>query len=147
VEYKEVADSLIQKYHTRDPIEIARQLGIRVFYGHYGTIRGYYDCKRKIKMIHINAELDDTQQKIVCAHEVGHAILHPNENTPFLQAHTLFSVRKLELEANKLASHILWSDEELREYQNWTIQQISAKLGISEKLAEYRMQFIIPRLY
>ena len=30
-----------------------------------------------------------------CAHEVAHAILHPNLSTPFLRAHTRFSVGEI----------------------------------------------------
>lgn len=146
MKYKEVAEKLCKKYQTRDPFEIARQLGIQVFYGHYGTIRGYYNKISQQRMIHINAALDEPQQTIVCAHELGHAIFHPNTNTPFLRANTFFSVSKLELEANKFAVDLLWSDDDLRECQLWTIPQIALLLGISEELAEYRMLTVVPRL-
>lgn len=124
MKYKEVAEKLCKKYQTRDPFEIARQLGIQVFYGHYGTIRGYYNKISQQRMIHINAALDEPQQTIVCAHELGHAIFHPNTNTPFLRANTFFSVSKLELEANKFAVDLLWSDDDLRECQLWTIPRL-----------------------
>ena len=146
MKYKEVAEKLCKKYQTRDPFEIARQLGIQVFYGHYGTIQEHYNKISQQRMIHINAALDEPQQTIVCAHELGHAIFHPNTNTPFLRANTFFSVSKLEREANKFAVDLLWSDDDLRECQLWTIPQIALLLGISEELAEYRMLTVVPRL-
>lgn len=146
MKYKEVAEKLCKKYQTRDPFEIARQLGIQVFYGHYGTIRGYYNKIIQQRMIHINEALDEQQQTIVCAHELGHAIFHPDTNTPFLRANTFFAVSRLELEANKFAADLLWSDDDLREYQYWTVPQVAALLGVSDEIAEYRMLSVIPRL-
>lgn len=146
MKYKEVAEKLCKKYQTRDPFEIAERLGIQVFYGHYGTIRGYYNKISQQRMIHINAALDGPQQAVVCAHELGHAIFHPNTNTPFLRANTFLSVSKLELEANKFAVDLLWSDDDLRECQLWTVPQIASLLGISEELAEYRMLTVVPRI-
>lgn len=52
----------------------------------------------------------------------------------------------METEANKFAVDIIWDDEELRAYQDWTIPQIAVRLGISEKIAEYRMLSVIPRI-
>lgn len=136
----------MQKISDRDPIEIARQLGIEVMFEQLGTIRGYYNREYHHKMIHINVDLDKRQQRIVCAHELGHAVLHPNANTPFLRSSTLISVGRMETEANKFAVDIIWDDEELRAYQDWTIPQIAVRLGISEKIAEYRMLSVIPRI-
>jgi Zn-dependent peptidase ImmA (M78 family) len=57
-------------------------------------------------------------QRFVCAHELGHAVLHPKSNTPFLRANTLFSVEKLELEANTFAVELLLPDEIISQYKN-----------------------------
>lgn len=55
------------------------------------------------KFIHINQDLTEEQQRFTCCHELGHIILHPGLNTPFLRENTLFSVSKLETEANRFA--------------------------------------------
>ncbi|WP_412055234.1 ImmA/IrrE family metallo-endopeptidase [Bacillus altitudinis] len=44
-----------------------------------------------------------------CAHELGHALLHNESNTPFLKRNTFFSTEKIELEANFFAMHLLFS--------------------------------------
>ena len=46
-------------------------------------------------------------QRTVCAHELGHAVLHTHANTPFLRKNTFFSVDKLEIEANTFAALLL----------------------------------------
>lgn len=107
MKYKEVAEKLCKKYQTRDPFEIARQLGIQVFYGHYGTIRGYYNKIIQQRMIHINEALDEQQQTIVCAHELGHAIFHPDTNYAVFAGKLPFCCKcRLELEANKFCGLI-----------------------------------------
>ena len=46
----------------------------------------------------------------ICAHELGHAIFHPDANTPFLKRNTLFSTDRIEVEANLFAVHLLFSE-------------------------------------
>lgn len=57
-------------------------------------------------------------QRFVCAHELGHIILHPHVNTPFMKAHTLFSVDRLEKEANEFAVELLMPDEVVRKHES-----------------------------
>ena len=89
---KHKVDMLCRKCDTRDPFTIAAKLGIRVLHEPLGSIRGYYSRTHRIKFIHINQDLSKERQRQVCAHELGHAILHPKSNTPFLRANTLYSV-------------------------------------------------------
>ncbi|MGQ0440076.1 ImmA/IrrE family metallo-endopeptidase, partial [Bacillus sp. B-TM1] len=37
-------------------------------------------------------------QRTVCAHELGHAVLHTHANTPFLRKNTFFSISNLSTE-------------------------------------------------
>ena len=71
---------LCRKCDTRDPFTIAAKLGIRVLHEPLGSIRGYYSRTHRIKFIHINQDLSKERQRQVCAHELGHAILHPKSN-------------------------------------------------------------------
>ncbi|WP_371916012.1 ImmA/IrrE family metallo-endopeptidase [Paenibacillus sp. P3E] len=50
---------------------------------------GYYNSSRRLQMIHINNTASQQDQRFTCAHELGHVILHPNVNTPFLRRLTL----------------------------------------------------------
>lgn len=100
---KETAERLCKRHHSRNPFELCQALNIIVLYEPLGTVRGYYSKSHRFRVIHINENLSENQQLFTCAHELGHAVLHPNANTPFLREHTLFSVDKLEVQANRFA--------------------------------------------
>ncbi len=131
---------LIQKYNTSDPFELADALKIAVFYEDLGSINGYYNNPLRMKQIHINSFLNDFDAKYTCAHELGHAIMHPNASTPFLRSKTLLSVDKLEIEANTFAVNLLIPDEIIAENRNYTTEQLSRLLGYRRNLIELRLK-------
>lgn len=133
----------IAKRCGRNPFDVAEQLGIRIVYEPLGTIRGYYSKNFRQKFIHINCDISEYLQTFVCAHEVGHAVLHEDLNTPFLRKNTLMSINRYEIEANQFASCLLLSDEMIEEYINeygYTIPQIARCTGLPEALVEYRFE-------
>src|SRR5690606_32336512 len=85
---------------------------------------------------HINNDLDRPMQRFVCAHELGHAMLHPGINTPFLKANTLFSINRLEREANEFAVELLIPDDLLREHQ--TIYEVATACGVPGEVVELK---------
>lgn len=102
-------DSLTLKYDTNCPFKIAKELGVQVQYEYLGNILGYYSKHFRIPIIHINEAAGELQQIFTGAHELGHFILHPDANTPFLKKHTLFSTDRIEMEANTFAMELLFS--------------------------------------
>ncbi len=134
---------LTKKYNTSDPFEIADALNISVYFEELGTINGYYNKPFRMKQIHINQNLNEQDAKFTCAHELGHAILHPNASTPFLRSKTFLSVDKLEIEANSFAVNLLIPDEtiiEIIDNRNCTLEYMSRVLGYNQKLIELRMK-------
>ncbi len=129
---------LIQKYGTNNPFELADAMNITIFYEDLGTINGYYNKPLRMKQIHINYNLDERMQKFTCAHELGHAILHPNASTPFLRANTFLSVDKMEIEANTFAAELLIPDELIWEYPDMTLDQIARIAGYSEQIMKFK---------
>ena len=125
---------LKKKYYTSNPFELADALGILVIKEDLGSIEGYYNKQLRQKQIHINCNLSEKDMLFTCAHELGHALLHPDSNTKFLRDNTLLSVSKLEREANYFAIELLVSDETVKEYKNYTIEQLSRLLGYNEQL-------------
>lgn len=73
------------------------------------------------------------------SHEIGHSIMHPNSNTPFLQS-TLLSVDKLEIQANTFAVELLIPDVELLEHCNYTIDQLAMLYGLPRNIMELRLK-------
>lgn len=131
---------LERKYQTRNPFDLAKALGILILMEDLGTINGYYNKQLRIKQIHINYNLPEHLQILTCAHELGHALLHPNSSTPFLRSCTFFSVDRMEIEANKFAMELLLSDDILIEYQEYTTEQIARITVYNHKLVELRLK-------
>lgn len=129
---------LVRKYGTNNPFDLAQALGITILFEELGSINGYYNMQLRMKQIHINHKLSSDQQSITCAHELGHAILHPKANTPFLRANTFFSIDKMEIEANTFAAELLIPDSLIIENPGFTRQQIARLAGYSEKIMEFK---------
>lgn len=108
--------SLKEIYETSCPFKLAKFLGIHVVFENLGGTFGYYNKHFRIKIIHINQNVDEKKQRFICAHELGHAIFHPDANTPFLKKHTLFSTNRIEVEANLFATQLLFSEFSDRVY-------------------------------
>lgn len=131
---------IYRKNNFSTPFEYAEHLNIRLIYENLGAINGYYNKMNRQKFIHINSNIKDHEKTFTCAHELGHALLHPSVNTSFLLNSTLLSVNKLEIEANTFAINLLISDEELEHYKNYTVDQLSALYGCSSDLIKLRMK-------
>lgn len=125
---------LISKYKTNNPIELADALGIKVIYEPLGDINGYFNTAFRQKFIHINSQLTENRQLFTAAHELGHAILHPKANTPFLREKTLFSINKFEIEANTFAVNLLITEEAIKEVKHLTLEQMANYFGIHKNL-------------
>lgn len=123
---------LTKKFKTNDPFVIAENLNIIVIIRYiHPEINGFYKLEQRNKFIFINKYLSTELQKFVCAHELGHAILHPKSNTPFLRRNTLYSVDRIEVEANTFATELLIPDRIGCE----TIYEAAAIYGVPKNLA------------
>jgi Zn-dependent peptidase ImmA (M78 family) len=138
MQIKALVNSLCEKCGSRSPFEIANQKSIIVLHERLGSVQGYYNRCCRQKFIHINSDIPDYRSKVVCAHELGHAILHPQANTPFLRNYTWYSIGKYEREANQFAAELICSDEELSEYRGCSISELSCAFGIDEELIKYK---------
>jgi Zn-dependent peptidase ImmA (M78 family) len=116
---KDIVMDLLIKHKTNDPFELAFILKISVIpWNLHNEINGFYKYDKRNKYIFINNNLCLEMQRFVCAHELGHAVLHPRSNTPFMRQNTLFSIDKIEVEANSFATNLLLSKEKYEDYEN-----------------------------
>ncbi len=122
--------SLVKAYHTSNPFELCDCLNINVTYHDLGSIRGYYTKQRRSKFIVLDLSLEDYLRKVVCAHELGHAIMHPTLNTPFHLANTFFSKDKYEIQANKFAAYLILESYSEEELDSMCLNKISCLTGI-----------------
>ena len=138
---KEMVESLCRRHDTRNPFDLCRSLGIIVLFEPLGTVRGYYSQSHRFKVIHINQDIPEERQLFTCAHELGHAVMHPKANTPFLREHTLFSVNKLEIEANRFAVCLCYPAAYIsREFAGCSLCQIADALQLPTDLIDYTMR-------
>lgn len=108
---------LLKTYNTNDPFKLARSLGIVIIFLDLGDTYGFYRCYKRVKTIVINSELSEWLKRYVCAHELGHALLHADINTAFLKKNTFYSIGRIEREANEFAVNLLLYDKNMKDYE------------------------------
>lgn len=123
-------EKLIKKYNTNDPFALADALGINIVFEELGNIYGYFDVHFRIKTIHLNSSISESSLPFVCAHELGHSVLHPDLNTPFLSTYTLFSIDKIERQANTFAVELLLPDSYLKLNHDINFNRLALSQGI-----------------
>lgn len=140
---KKIVQDLIKKHQTNDFNVIAKQMNINVIEHDLNVeIYGFYRYVRKNKFIFINSNLAEYKKKFTRAHELGHVVLHPDVNTPFMRNNTYFSIDKIEHQANIFAVELLIPDELARKYisERMTIYEIAALHHIPVELVELKIK-------
>ena len=123
------AGRLIRKYHTRDPFQLARMLGIHVKFIDTKQQKGFAKILLKNSFIFINRNMSEQMQRMACAHELGHLLLHRHLLTDrqWLLEMELFDIRsETEYEANVFAAELLIDEKELEELVRQGHDMISA---------------------
>ena len=73
----ETVEKLIKKYDTRDPYELCEYLGIKIhFLDMEKKLKGFFFYQSRQKNIVIDSNVNDILERILVAHELGHAVLH-----------------------------------------------------------------------
>lgn len=134
---KKIVSYYKRKTGTSDPFAIADQLGI-LYQICDLQFEGCYMFLKNHRYIFINQNLPEHEQRLVMAHELGHALLHRKENCYFIRNKTLLLNSKKEIEANKFAMELLLPDSFFEEYRDFTIDQISRMTGYHQKLLELK---------
>lgn len=128
-----LAYSLIVKYETKNPFEISKSLGIKIMYrSDFTKLKGMYAIISDNKYIFINSNLEPEMQEIICAHELGHALLHEDlAKSSILQEFMLYDMKsRPEYEANLFASSLLISSDDFLDlaHEGYDIFQIASIL-------------------
>ncbi|MFB0840993.1 ImmA/IrrE family metallo-endopeptidase [Paenibacillus oleatilyticus] len=124
-------------YRTNDPFRIAQSKNITVVFEYLGrSTWGYFSNVNRIPIIHLHEELDDMNARFTCAHELGHSLMHPRVNTPFLKKNTLQSIDRIEREANQFAVELLMTDELLLE--GMSIYEAATSCGVPVEVAHLK---------
>jgi Zn-dependent peptidase ImmA (M78 family) len=140
MDIKEKVLLLMKKYKTNNPFEIAEILHAIIIQTNLIGVRGFYQYYKRNDIIYIDNKLNDHDKRTVCAHDLGHMLLHRKMNTVFLDSRTLFVTSKFEKEANFFAVNLLVSDSDLEEYKFCTIEQLSKIFGVDEDIMQLRLK-------
>lgn len=135
---KNKVSSLVNKYNTRDPFELADILGVLYQIGNCKN-EGCYMFLKNHRYIFLSNKLNNLELKIVMAHELGHALLDRKQNCYFIRNKTLFLNSRFEKRANLFAAHLLIDSEYLKEYSWCTTEQLSHSLGYPLELINLRL--------
>ena len=141
----EVGERLVRRCGTRDPFEIARQLGIEVLLcPDFGSMKGMYRVIKRNRFIFLNRDLTPQMHRIVCAHELGHDRLHRNlAKTGAIQEFMLYDMTtRPEYEANIVAAEILLDTDEVLDYVynfGYTSEQIAKTMSTDINLVALKV--------
>lgn len=135
---KQKANSLARKYNSRNPLEIIKNLNVILVYYPLKDVRGFYQFFQRNNIIYIDGNLPENEQIVVCAHELGHMLLHKNSNALFMDTRTHFVTTKYENEANTFAAELLIPDEIILENPDMTKRQIAHLAGYDEKIMNFK---------
>lgn len=135
---KRTAVELMEKYHTNDPFEIAEQQRVYTQVGPLGKIFGCCLTIAGERFIYINSDLDTPTQKMVAAHELGHAVMHREDYFFFNWIPDTLYRNRAEIEAHTFAVELLVPDSVVLEHPGFTLNQLSALTGYAENFLKFK---------
>lgn len=135
---KRTAVELSAMYHTNDPFEIADRLGVYTQVGPLGKIFGCCLTIAGERFIYINSDLDKPTQKMVAAHELGHAVMHREDYFFFNWMSDTAYRNRAEIEAHTFAAELLVPDSVVLDHPGFTLSQLSSLTGYSENFLKFK---------
>lgn len=137
-----LTNAIVRKYHTRNPFDIIREKNVILIFAPLKDVRGFYQYFQRNHIIYIDENLSMHEKAFVCAHELGHMLLHKKANAVFMDTRTFFNTNKYELEANLFAAELLIPDDIILEYHYYTTEQLARLLGYDRGLVELKRKYI-----
>lgn len=131
---KKFANDIANIHDTRNPFHIATENDIHILYEELGKNLGYFSNLFRIKTIRINDHADPFLKPFICAHELGHALLHPHAGTHAFNRNSFISNCKIEKEANQFAVELLFLDELIAGHPEIDIYNLARTFGIPYQL-------------
>ena len=122
--------ALLLKEKTRDPFAICQRFGITVVYCSLVDMRGYCLYEKDQAVIFIADDLEEYVAEYVCAHELGHFLLHGGMNRVFIDSRTFMVASKYENEADRFACQLLYTVPPLFSDRDLTDWQLSECLNV-----------------
>ncbi len=113
-----IVDQLKEKYGTGDPDILACAMGVHIYEREdFTRLLGMSAKVGGRSCIFLNAGMESQERRIVLAHELGHTVLHEEEEgiSGVIQF-TLFNTNdRTEYEANVFAAHLLLDEKDIED--------------------------------
>lgn len=129
-EIKNLAEDLRENYNTRNPFELADKFGIKVLISKVlPADKKAYTIKSDNypTIIIINGRYEYKSQMVLCAHELGHALLHSDAVNNFAVT-SKNAFKNVEYEANLFAVSLLFDEEDFNikmlNMSNYLLKQV-----------------------
>lgn len=137
-----LCNGLKQDYNTADPFELCEQMEIDVLFVRLPMhIKGFYCNIADCRIVYINNRLGESERRVVCAHELGHALLHTELNIMFINHYTNLKTARYEQEADYFSACLLIDNSLLESSCGLsTVADIASCAGVDEKLVEFRFR-------
>lgn len=142
---RQTAARVRREFGGRDIFATAENSGANVWFRELGSLKGFYICENGSRYIIINNALDDIVARTVCAHELGHDMLHRELSAGGIRENTLFLANnKTEREANLFAAEILITDREALSVLEYAVDigQVAYELGVMPEIVEYKLELL-----
>lgn len=142
------AEKLKAMHNESNPLKLAHCMGIKVLYAPMGKgiecCKGFYLTHSRIHTMTINSDLSSDFQRIICSHELGHAVLHSKEaGVKAFHDFGLFDASStFEYEANIFAAELLLEDEDVIERLNDDLSffQAAAELRVPAEILDFKFR-------
>lgn len=141
---KDIVTGLKEMYLSNDPFEICDCLDVKVLIHDLGEeLLGFFQrTDNDTEILHINSRLNEYEQKYICSHELGHAILQPELSISFFIENPLLIKNKFEIEADTFTAELLLDDNIVDKYQGFTIEQIATAEKVPTRIIELKFKYL-----
>lgn len=150
--YADICDAVTRikrKYVETDPFRLCRAMDIKLIFEPMGkdpdAPKGFFlECKR-IRTITVNSDLPEVIQKIIVAHEIGHALFHRKTGIHAFHDITMFDQNSvMEKEANLFAAEYILEDQKVFEVLNrdTTFFSAAAALYVPAELLDFKFRLM-----
>lgn len=142
-------EKLQRTYDEADPFRLCEEMGILLLFRPFGTapgaVKGFFLECSNVRSITVNSDLPVMIQRIIVAHELGHAVLHRNSGVCAFHDIDLYdSISGIERDANFFAAEFLLSDDDVLEVLNrdGTFFTAAAELMVPAELLDFKFRIL-----
>lgn len=107
---RKIVRLLTTQYGTRSPFRICEEIGINIFFADLpDNVNGLFvnSSENGSRSILISKSISVYEQEQVCAHELGHALLHSETNAILNEDDPTFCLKDFEMEADLFSNLLL----------------------------------------